>query len=48
MPLVSRHEVLTKAGRDKGEPKLDFARLQKTNALTSCPLVLHGPSLCFL
>ena len=31
-------------GKYKGIPKLDFARLEKLNALSSVPLVLHGGS----
>lgn len=34
----------TAHGRYKGEPKLDFARLEKIRSLVSIPIVLHGSS----
>lgn len=34
----------TAHGQYKGEPKLDYNRLEKINRLVSCPLVLHGSS----
>lgn len=34
----------TAHGRYKGEPKLDFARLEKIRALVNIPIVLHGSS----
>ncbi|HHX86691.1 MAG TPA: class II fructose-1,6-bisphosphate aldolase [Firmicutes bacterium] len=34
----------TAHGQYKGEPKLDFDRLEKINRLVACPLVLHGSS----
>jgi fructose-bisphosphate aldolase class II len=34
----------TAHGRYKGEPKLDFARLEKISSLVDIPLVLHGSS----
>jgi len=34
----------TAHGRYKGEPKLDFARLEKIRSLISIPIVLHGSS----
>jgi len=34
----------TAHGRYKGEPKLDFARLEKIRSLVNIPIVLHGSS----
>jgi fructose-bisphosphate aldolase class II len=34
----------TAHGRYKGEPKLDFARLEKIRSLVNVPIVLHGSS----
>lgn len=34
----------TAHGRYKGEPRLDFERLQRIHERVSCPLVLHGSS----
>jgi len=34
----------TAHGQYKGEPRLDFARLEKIRALTNLPIVLHGSS----
>lgn len=34
----------TAHGRYKGEPRLDFDRLQKIKQLIDCPIVLHGSS----